>query len=172
MSSIEGGCPPDTQVGVDWAGIKPSGESAEADFQLRFPVYNLVPPPGVPAEFGFSALGSLVLIDAGVRSGGDYGITGAVDNLSYQVTSNSLTFWGVPDEAVHNYRKVRPRLGRFAQLCGYKGSATVPKPLFTLPTSCEGPQTVRTCRPRAGMPKHRSRPASSSSMTASGVRSG
>lgn len=73
MSSIEGGCPPDTQVGLDWATIKPSGENDEAGLQLQFPVYNLVPPPGIPAEFGFSALGSLILIDAGVRSGGDYG---------------------------------------------------------------------------------------------------
>ncbi len=46
-------------------------------------MYNLVPPPGVPAEFGFNALGTSILIDAVVRSGGNYGITGRIHDLSY-----------------------------------------------------------------------------------------
>jgi hypothetical protein len=143
LSSLEGGCPPDTQVGVDWAGIVPAGESLEADLELRFPVYNLVPPPGIPAEFGFSAQGSLILIDAGVRSGGDYGITGTVHNLAYKATSNSLTLWGVPNESVHDVERCGRVSEEFSQSCAYKGNITVPRPLLTLPTACEGPQVAR-----------------------------
>ena len=38
------------------------------------PVYNMVPPPNVPARFAFNVLGSIVVLDAHVRTGGDYGL--------------------------------------------------------------------------------------------------
>jgi hypothetical protein len=135
LSVLTGGCPPDTQVGVDYPGTDPEAEEAWGSFQLRFAVYNLVPPPGVPAEFGFTVEGSNILIDAEVRSGGDYGITGDVRNLSFNPVSNSITFWGVPDDESHNPE-------RCAATCGWKPGAAVPRPLLTVPTACEGPPKV------------------------------
>ena len=84
--------PPDTQVGVDVA--RPQG------IEVSFKVYNLVPPPGVAAQFGFLYAGIPVLLDAGVRSGGptalssDYGIS---EHSSWcpsgRVVSNVTTIW-------------------------------------------------------------------------------
>ena len=64
-----------------------------------------MPPPGVPAEFGFTAFGSTIFIDAGVRSGSDYGITGSVKDLSYHVVANHITLWGVPSEESHKFER-------------------------------------------------------------------
>jgi hypothetical protein len=142
ITDPEGGCPPDTQIGIDRPSVNPKGEEGGADWGPRFPVYNLVPPPGEPAEFGFNFSGSNILIDFGVRSGSDYGITGTVRNLPEQPVFNSITFWGMPTESAHDFE----RCGRVNELnggsCGYSGGTVVPKPLLTLPTSCEGPQAA------------------------------
>ncbi|HEY1689582.1 MAG TPA: hypothetical protein VGF95_12050, partial [Solirubrobacteraceae bacterium] len=140
LEALTGGCPPDTQVGVDRPGTESEGENGYADFEVRFPVYNLVPPPGVPAEFGFTALGSNILIDAGVRSGSDYGITGSVKDLAYKPVYNTITFWGVPNEANHNPERCGiASAGAEATECGWSPGGAEAKPLLTVPTSCEGP---------------------------------
>ncbi len=132
--SVGGECPPDTQVGTERPSLNPNGEAGYGDWGARLPVYNLVPPPGEPAEFGFQFAGSLILIDTGVRSGSDYGITGTARNLSQQIVYNSVTFWGVPDEASHDHERCQ------STTCGYSAGNATPRPLLTLPTSCEGPQ--------------------------------
>jgi hypothetical protein len=142
LTALTGGCPPDTQVGVDYPGIDPEAEEAWGDFELRFAVYNLVPPPGVPAEFGFTAEGSNILIDAEVRSGGDYGITGALHNLAYNPVFNTITFWGVPADETHNRERCGIINTTFAVTCGWKPGASIPKPLLTVPTACEGAPKV------------------------------
>ena len=143
LSNLGGeGCPPDTQVGTDVAGIEPHGEVGSADFDLRAPVYNMVPPPGVPAEFAFQLEGALVLVDTGVRSGSDYGISGDVRNIVFKPVFNSLTFWGAPAEEVHSYERCGRTVG-YHQGCGFTVGGQVPRPLLTVPTSCEGPLTVR-----------------------------
>ena len=134
IQGVGGECPPDTQVGTDRPSINPEGEEGRSDWGVRIPVYNLVPPPGEPAEFGFQFAGSLIMIDAGVRSGSDYGITGTVRNLSHQVVFNSTTFWGVPDEASHDHERCE------GTTCGYSAGSAKPRPLLTVPTSCEGQQ--------------------------------
>jgi hypothetical protein len=142
LSALLGGCPPDTQVGVDYPGLESEGEDKYGDFELRLPVYNLVPPPGVPAEFGFTAEGSNILIQAGVRSGSDYGITGGVKDLAYKAIYNSVTFWGVPDEKIHNSERCGiANAGAEGVSCDYSPGGAAPKPLLTVPTSCEGPPT-------------------------------
>jgi hypothetical protein len=79
-----------------------------------------------------------VFIDAGVRSGSDYGITVHANNLpqNRDIVSNQVTIWGVPADASHDAQRVP---------CFVEGgmcpTAAAPKPLLTLPTSCAGPQT-------------------------------
>ena len=68
-------------------------------------MYNLVPPPGVAAEFGYVVLGYVpVVLQESVRTGSDYGITTTASNVSEQVNlyATKVTIWGVPAEAAHN----------------------------------------------------------------------
>ncbi len=68
-------------------------------------VYNLVPPTGVAAEFGFVVAGRVpVFLDTSVRTGTDYGLTTTVSNLSEAVLvgANKVTIWGVPADPAHN----------------------------------------------------------------------
>jgi hypothetical protein len=132
----EGECPADSQVGIDTATL---GEAYEGHpFRFRFPVYNMMPPAGVPAQFAFEIFGSQVFFDAGVRTGGDYGITEHVDNVPERtIAANSLTLWGVPGESSHDSE-------RYSVPSCYSGCASGAglKPLLTLPSSCAGPQRV------------------------------
>jgi hypothetical protein len=136
-------CPPDTQVGVDRATTPPNGEAGSGGIDFRVPVYNMVPPPGIPAEFGFVAGGALTLVDFGVRSGSDYGITGASHNIAWKPVFNTLTLWGVPAEASHQFERCGLLGGAQANACGVPLFGAVQEPLLTVPTSCEGPLTVR-----------------------------
>ena len=109
----EGECRPDSQIGDDAPSVSGAGVS------LNLPVYNMVPPPGVAAEFAFTLDGNInVFIDARVRSGGDYGITEHANVPQRKIVFNSTTIWGNPSE----------------HFTGIPG-----KPLLTLPTACGGP---------------------------------
>ncbi len=136
----ENACPADTQIGYDQpllGGFSP-GTPLESQFVYAFkiPLYNMVPPPGVPAEFGFLLLGDGARLDAAVRTGGDYGISEHIDNIVHKrITMNTITFWGVPGDPSHNYRRC------FLNICGLSSGAGL-TPLLTLPTKCAGPQTI------------------------------
>jgi hypothetical protein len=55
-------------------------------------VYNLAPPPGEFARFGFTLEGALVIADISVRTGGDYGMTLSIENLPQrEIESVKLT---------------------------------------------------------------------------------
>ena len=108
-------CASDTQVGIERAGIADEGPSGTSG---TFQIFNLVPPPGVAAEFGFDFEKTQVFIDARVRSGGDYGITVRSNIPQEHVVFSSTTIWGVPGE---------------------HGTGALPKPFLTLPTSCSDP---------------------------------
>ena len=128
-------CPVSSQVGVVTLGLVSGGVRHEEDV----PVYNLVPPPGEPAQFGFLYLGNTVTVNARVRTGGDYGLTTTVSDISQgnSVLDTTLTFWGVPADPSHDAE-------RFCNASGVLScSSPVPvKPFLTLPSSCSGPQTT------------------------------
>jgi hypothetical protein len=136
-------CPPSTQVGIDQAGLLKL--SAPVPDRVSFPVYNLVPPPGVPAEFGFDLLGLQTFLDANVRSGGDYGLVVHVNNISpLQLMYNNITFWGEPSDPQHNGSRFSKNgdVEHGAPRCKEGCASSAPRvPFLTLPTSCEGPQT-------------------------------
>jgi hypothetical protein len=69
------------------------------------PVYNLVPPAGVAAEFGFVVGHSTpVLLQESVRTGSDYGVTTSVPDVNEAVVvdASKVTIWGVPAAESHN----------------------------------------------------------------------
>ena len=108
----EEACPADSQVGEDAPAIHGYAGTS-------IPVYNMVPPAGVAAEFAFTIEGVETFLDSGVRTGGDNGITTRVHNITQKaITYNTTTIWGVP--------------GEHGTGAGYGA-------LLTLPTSCQGP---------------------------------
>ena len=126
-----GACPAATQVGWDYSRVTSFGYN-----EVLGPVYNMVPPPGVAAQFAFSVLKHIVFLDSGVRTGGDNGITVHADDLPEKELVSSLTvIWGAPGEASHDYE----RHGSDCEVGVYCSVDTDDKSLLTLPTSCQGP---------------------------------
>jgi hypothetical protein len=115
--------------------------------EIGFPVFNMVPPAGAPAEFGFSFSGILSFLDSTVRAGSDYGITTNIARVSQREVMHSVTtLWGFPGEASHdkwrnghtggcNQGETEER----ENLCGTPHFPIL-KPFLTLPTSCEKPE--------------------------------
>lgn len=123
-------CSGATQVGQLTLG-------AGAIINLTLPVFNMVPPRGITAQFGANVLLVDAFIDISVRTGGDYGLTAGLVNIPtiLPLTSSSLTLWGVPADPAHDADRHCPG---FVTPC----TAGIPlKPLLTLPTQCSGPLT-------------------------------
>ncbi len=133
-------CPAATAVGVEKIGV--GGQTAQEGEDVN--IYNLVPPPGVPAQFGFDAGGAgPVVLTPRVRTGRDYGLTVETRNTTQGVpiTGVSTTFWGVPADPRHDDERGRTCLiirGPGGNLCP-AGTAEVP--LLTMPSSCGAPLT-------------------------------
>jgi hypothetical protein len=129
-------CPIETQVGLaEVEFIENGGVITESAG-----VYNLVPPPGAPAELGFNLAGSPVVLAPSVRTDGDLGLSVDVRNAAQALTISGLrvTVWGVPADASHNSaREPCTALG------GSCPVATPPVAFVTAPTSCSGPQQSR-----------------------------
>ena len=122
-------CPQRTQVGL-----------AEITFQKGIkatqPIFNLSPPLGVPARFGFSVLSLNSFQEASLRSS-EYGISVSdltVPNIKIQ--SITETIWGVPADTGHD-----PERQCFINGQVFFGCSTdSPRlPFLNLPTSCTGP---------------------------------
>jgi uncharacterized repeat protein (TIGR01451 family) len=120
-------CPADTQVGT--VVFRPGGRFPRET--TLFPLYNLVPPPGMPAQFGFAFQSKLGFIDAGVRTGAGYGLKVELRNIvETKLLETTVTLWGVPGDPNHNAeRGVRVVTG------APYGEAAI-KPLLTLPSQC------------------------------------
>ena len=123
---------------------------------FRDPVFNLEPEVGEPARFGFLVNGEVpVYLDTSVRTGGDYGVTVSVDNISQvgEFLGSTLTFWGVPDDPRHNNARgwlcldidegagpegIKELEEEGVQPCSPLNPQH-PQPFLDLPTSCTGP---------------------------------
>jgi hypothetical protein len=135
-------CPADTAVGV--ATVTVHEPASVGTSTITDPIFNLEPRVGEPARFGFDVViaNSPVFIDTSVRTGGDYGVTVNVNNITQTAAflSSETTFWGVPGDSRHDSqrgwgcidqaRNITPR-----QACAAAEEAH-PKPFLSLPTSC------------------------------------
>lgn len=145
LSEEEAGrCPQSSEIGTL--------EAATFSFPIIHGVFNMVPPPGTPAELSFKFGGVPVYLDFSVRSGGDYGITAHIENIPQRLVVESiLTLWGVPGE--HSHDRWRGHAGGCSQeelehspTSGEESYCTAPQlpvksPVLTLPTQCGGAQT-------------------------------
>ena len=149
-------CPNDTAVGVatieitDDAGEK-NGKGGESHVTLPVPVFNLVPSHGEPARFGFVVATVPVYLDTSVRTGGDYGVTVSVSNITQLATflASRVSFWGVPGDPIHDNSRGWSCIddGGYEENAEAEGLGPckplieqTPPPLLSMPTSCTGSQ--------------------------------
>ncbi|HXB64238.1 MAG TPA: hypothetical protein VNV42_05105 [Solirubrobacteraceae bacterium] len=143
--ALPNACPPQTAVGV-------AAVTVGVPFSLLFgmhtytvPLFNLEPPAGEPARFGFLVETLPVYLDASVRTGGDYGVTVHVDNITQVAgfVANEVTFWGVPGDPRHNGQRgwncLEEAEGRSHPEPCKPLEANETPPLLIMPTACSGP---------------------------------
>jgi hypothetical protein len=139
LSADDASCPASTVVGVEKIGIE--GQTAQEGEDVN--IYNLVPPLGVPAQFGFETGDEPVVLTPRVRIGRDYGLTVETHNINqgFPITGISTTFWGVPADPRHDDERGLTCLtirGPSGNLCP---ANTAVVPLLTMPSSCSAPLT-------------------------------
>jgi hypothetical protein len=91
-----GSCPLDTQVGL-------MRIHAVVGY-VWAPLYEMEPPAGTPAAFGFNFDGTPVMVTASVRTGSDYGVNLEARNISQAapILGAAATLWGVPGAPVND----------------------------------------------------------------------
>jgi hypothetical protein len=141
-------CPADTALGVTFITLREPTFSRNLPLTAAVPVFNLKPSVGEPARFGFQVAAAHVILDTSVRTGGDYGVTVDVDNITQLAAflSSRLTFWGVPGSPIHDQSRgwACVDAGVFQLFDETLGPCqatkqTSPPPFVSLPTSCTGP---------------------------------
>jgi hypothetical protein len=137
----ENDCSAQTVVGVARVNVNVTG-IVKGVGPFAVPLFNLEPTIGEPARFGFLVGGTPVILDTAVRTGGDYGVTVNVSNITQEVEflGSEVTFWGVPGDPRHDSARDWGCIN-FAR--GLAGTCTPfeghhPPPLIALPTSCTG----------------------------------
>jgi hypothetical protein len=141
-----GSCPDSTQIGTVVIGQAHT-------VMPPIPVYNLVPPPGVAAQFGFSFLETIVRFDATVvRRDGAYVIEVGSRNTSVTlpIVSAETTFWGVPADPRHDPSRGSllgcndaPAPGTVFPPCP---PHTAKAPFMTMPSDCQAGPSVTKLR--------------------------
>jgi hypothetical protein len=138
-SDINGeGCPPSSQVGTlaikTVIGQPTTGPAA---------MYNMVPPPGHAAEFGFDVAGVGVYVHfmAGVRYDSGYRLVADADDINAKlaILGTEAVFWNDPSDPSHDDQRdfcaLNPNRGA---ACPVKASEAIKTPVLTMPTSCSG----------------------------------
>ena len=149
------GCAPETQVGVitlmlnqgknstafhgDGSASQPSAAGFSPASWTRIPVYNLEPPEGYPADFGFDAGDYRGHVYPTLDPAHGYSIRALTPYISalLPVRSAEFTMWGVPADPAHDHLRSIPIEQGGTREVSYGASSKAPiKPLLTLPLSC------------------------------------
>ncbi|MET0557719.1 MAG: hypothetical protein ABW065_03485 [Solirubrobacterales bacterium] len=133
-------CFDDAQIGIATVEVNFYGGAME---KVSTPIFNLVPPAGQPAAFGFWAITVPIILTPTLRSDGDYGLTVQSINTdeTLPVTDVEITIWGVPGSSVHDSERKAQYFGCSTvgapEPCIYHGT---PKAFLTTPVDCaDGP---------------------------------
>jgi hypothetical protein len=118
-------CSAQSQVGLvnlDFLGLEPLGAV----------LYNLVPEPGVPAEFGFGILNTNVRIRGGVDN--SFHLTAQSREIlsRFPIAGVKAELWGNPSDPRHD----RSRRGQGCEQGGGCSVEPASRPFLTMPTSC------------------------------------
>jgi hypothetical protein len=150
-------CPRGSTVGIITPNLALFGEKASGA------VYNMVTPPGIPAEFGFNVgeVGLIGHIVGKLRTGGDYGLSGDAFNIvqKIQIYGAKLTLWGDPSDPSHDAQRgrcaARPKFEKEQEKLKFEAenkakgfsneeyffscpTEKIDTPLLTMPGSCTG----------------------------------
>jgi hypothetical protein len=134
-------CPDESQIGVVDVTTLVGAVGANGIFPT--PLYNMVPPPGSPAEIATNVAdaGFYAHIIAGVRSDGDYGITASTPDVialgTQPIFGVEAQIWGDPSAEDHD--EIRGDCLEVVDSCPASPAHT---PLLTLPSEC-APQPSR-----------------------------
>ena len=142
------GLPADTQVGylnisfTSSTGNRGSGSFVNVNAESeRVAVYNLVPPKGTLADFGFQA-GALIQghIYATLDPARHYAIETLVPDITSFVTARGAqtTFWGVPADPAHDKFRYYPKVQEDGDAAGAPWGSAPIRPFFTNPMDCGG----------------------------------
>jgi hypothetical protein len=142
INGLQNECTPQTAVGVATVTVyEPAGFGT---LVLTTPLFNLEPAVGEPARFGFFVPTAQVpvVIDTSIRTGGDYGVTVKVHDISQTAgfLSSEVTVWGVPGDPRHDSARgwgciFEPRGIESRSPCQAQNEQHAP-PFLTLPVSC------------------------------------
>ena len=151
-TEVHNQCPASTAVGIAVITFKFTPGSGVAT--KRVPLFNLTPLHGEPARFGFEILAHPTILDTSVRTGGDYGVTVDVHNITQIVDFfvSKVTFWGVPGSTVHDPQRGWACLSEKSAKCASVAQPE-PPPLLSLPTSCNGPMSTTVLADAWGEPE-------------------
>ncbi len=106
---------------------------------IPVPLYNLIPPKGMPAQLGFQFTAAPFYINTRLRSDGDYGVTAYLTDLTEakRATATSVTIWGTPADQSHDRLRGRCLSSKRAFSVGICPANLVrTQPFFRLPSSC------------------------------------
>jgi hypothetical protein len=140
LESGETGCPDTSQVGTIELTLslgKGFGEGPTVH-----PVYNMVPPPGYPAELGFEVVeGTYVHLLGSVSSDGSFTLTAAGREVLARVAIGGVrpTLWGMPSDASHDAQRGTCLFNFPETGCAVPRTG---RPFLTMPSSCGGPLTT------------------------------
>jgi hypothetical protein len=139
-------CPATSQIGL--ATVTTDGLGTLTEDTSGVPVYNIVPPPGVAARFGFNIDNVIVVLDAKLRN--DAGSTLSIEatdlSQGLSVIGSKITLWGVPSDPSHDAERSCP--GHLAPAQGgpsaadpacpqqVLGASLPQKAFLRMPTSC------------------------------------
>ncbi len=135
-------CPENTQIGIATV------TSSRVGGPRTFGIFNLVPPPGAPSEFGFNPFGSPIVFVSEVRQvSGMYQLSERAQDIPQQVDISGLriTLWGTPWDIAHNFergnclKEVEPA-SPWDNGCGNETVRISPRLAYlTMPSNCSDP---------------------------------
>jgi hypothetical protein len=106
VSENNPGCPDSSQIGMVTVNTFVLDLQPEPS-----PLYNMVPPPGAPAAFGFNALGVGIFphVIASIRTESDYGASGSAKDILARglnpILNVSTELWGDPAAKAHDFAR-------------------------------------------------------------------
>ncbi|HEX2097321.1 MAG TPA: hypothetical protein VHF50_08140 [Solirubrobacterales bacterium] len=138
-------CPDETAIGANVVRAKLPGSDNQA--WIASPVYNLQPPPGVAAKFGFIAFSAPTTVEVRVNPKYPHNMIATASNI-VQVAllyRTKLTLWGNPASEDHDALRGSCLKAGFVASDELESAGDCPVdipeiPFLTLPRSCQGPQ--------------------------------